>query len=189
MFVLFVAAPHTGLRGLRPAPHRHRGFTLIEVMIVIAIVLALSGLIGVALFRQRDAAKADTVKIDMNSLKAGLDLFRLDYDRYPSDEEGLAVLWDKTKLSASSGGDTEADTAKWKGYMKEAMPNDKWGSPWGYRQVSEHGDETTYDLWSYGPDKQDGTDDDIVSWNKEGEGMGADSSGGAPPPPPPPPGG
>jgi general secretion pathway protein G len=159
---------------------RHRGFTLIEVMIVIAIVLALSGLIGVALFRQRDAAKADTVRIDMNSLKAALELFRLDYDRYPTDEEGLAVLWDKTKLS---DGGNEADSAKWKGYMREPMPNDRWGNPWGYRQVSEHGDETRFDLWSYGPDKQDGTDDDITSWTKDGD-LGA-GSGSAPPPPPP----
>jgi general secretion pathway protein G len=174
-----------GVERRRPPVRVRAGFTLIEVMIVIAIVLALSGLIGVALFRQRDAAKADLVRTDMNSLKAALDLFRLDYDRYPTDEEGLAVLWDKNKLSASSGGDTEADAAKWKGYMKDPLPNDKWGSAWGYRQVSEHGDETKFDLWSFGPDKQEGTEDDIVSWNKDGAAGGDSSSGGAPPPPPP----
>ncbi len=154
---------------------RTSGFTLIEVMIVIAIVLALSGLIGVALFRQRDAAKVDLVKTDMNSLKNALNLFRLDFDRYPTEEEGLSVLWDSSLL------ESETDTAKWKKYLTEPMPTDKWGSPWGYRQISEHGDETMYDLWSYGPDKQEGTDDDITSWSSA---AGAGGEGEMLPPPP-----
>ncbi|MFN0132314.1 MAG: type II secretion system major pseudopilin GspG [Phycisphaerales bacterium] len=141
----------------RPTPVR-RAFTLIEVMIVIAIILALTGLIGVALFNRRDDAKRDTVLIDINSMKAAMDLFRHDFERYPKDEEGVKVLWDKTAL------DAEADQTKWKGYLKEPMPTDRWGSPWGYRQASEHGDETKFDLWSYGADKQDGTEDDLNSW-------------------------
>lgn len=153
------------------------GFTLIEVMIVIAIVLALSGLIGVALFRQRDSAKIDLVKTDMNSLKNSLNLFRLDFDRYPTDEEGLKVLWDSSVLAS------ETDTAKWKKYLTEPMPNDKWGNPWGYRQISEHGDETMYDLWSYGPDKQEGTDDDITSWSSSEGGEGGEGDMLPPPPP------
>jgi general secretion pathway protein G len=161
---------HAGIR---------RAFTLIEVMIVIAIVLALSGLIGVALFRQRDAAKADLARTDMNSLKQALDLFRLDFDRYPSDEEGLKALWDKSAMTS------ETDQAKWKGYMRDPMATDKWGSPWGYRQVSEHGDESKYDLWSYGPDKQEGTDDDLNSWSS----TEADGEAGEVPPPPPAPSG
>ena len=135
------------------------GFTLIEVMIVIAIILALTGLIGVALFSRRDEAKKDTAKIDMNNIKSALDFFRHDFDRYPKDEEGLAVLWDKSTL------DPEADATKWHEYLKAPMPNDRWNHPWGYRQQTEHGDDTTkYDLWSYGPDGQEGTEDDINSW-------------------------
>lgn len=151
----------------RRTPIARRAFTLIEVMIVIAIILALSGLIGVALFSRRDDAKRDTVKIDLNNVKQALDLFRHDFERYPKDEEGVKVLWDKTAL------DAEADQTKWKGYLKEPMPTDRWGSPWGYRQVSEHGDESRFDLWSYGPDKQDGTEDDLTSWTtSSGDGSG-----------------
>ena len=156
------------------------GFTLIEVMIVIAIVLALTGLIGVAVFSRRDEAKKDTAKIEMNTIKQALDFFRNDFDRYPKDEEGIAVLWDKSKL------DPEVDAAKWKGYLKDPLPNDRWGHAWGYRQQSEHSDDVTrYDLWSFGPDGQEGTDDDITSWSilatEGGTGdAGAPPSGGTP---------
>ncbi len=141
------------------------GFTLIEVMIVIAIVLALTGLIGVAVFSRRDEAKKDTAKIELNTIKNAMMLFRNDFDRWPTDQEGVKVLWDKTVL------ESEAEPTKWKGYLNDPLPNDRWGSAWGYRQKSEHGDETKYDLWSFGPDKQEGTDDDINSWSS-GTGSG-----------------
>jgi len=152
------------------------GFTLIEVMIVIAIILALTGLIGVALFSRRDEAKKDTARIELNNIKSALDFFRLDYDRYPKDEEGIAVLWDKSKL------DPEADATKWHEYLKAQMPNDRWGHPWQYKQQSEHLDDTTkFDLWSYGPDGQDGTDDDIKSWTEPGAEGATGGSSTAPP--------
>src|SRR5688572_27053967 len=80
-----VAMRTTGFRNSRQT-RGFRAFTLIEVMIVIAIILALSGLVGVALFRQRDSAKVDLARTDMLSLRDSLDFFRLDFDRYPSDE-------------------------------------------------------------------------------------------------------
>lgn len=144
--------------------YRRGGFTLIEVMIVIAIVLALTGLIGVAVFSRRDEAKKDTAKIELNNIKSAMMLFRNDFDRWPTDQEGVKVLWDKTVL------DSEAETTKWKEYLNEPMPKDRWGNEWGYRQKSEHGDESKYDLWSFGPDKQEGTDDDINSWSAGGAG-------------------
>jgi general secretion pathway protein G len=153
------------------------GFTLIEVMIVIAIILALSGLVGVAVFAQRDSAKKDTAKVELNTIKRGLEMFRLDFDRWPKDEEGLAVLWDKSKL------DPESDATKWKQYLTDPMPNDRWGHAWGYKQVSEHqSDDTKYDLWSNGPDGQEGTDDDITSWSTAGAEGGTGSTAEAPPP-------
>ncbi len=157
-------------RGQRRSKAR-RAFTLIEVMIVIAIILALSALVGVALFSRQKEAKSSLAQIDMNTLKKGLQQFYLDFDRFPSDEEGLAVLWSKESLSA------EGDQAKWKKYLEEPMANDRWGHPWGYRQSSEHGDDSKYDLWSVGPDGQEGTDDDITSWPKEGAEGGSSSSG------------
>jgi general secretion pathway protein G len=154
-----------------------RGFTLIEIMIVIAIIVALGALIGINLFAQRDEAKKGTVKIQMQQIAQGLRLFRLEYDRYPTDQEGLAVLWSKETL------DADAPQDKWKKFVEQAIPTDGWGQPWGYRQVSEHGDESTYDLWSNGPDKQEGTEDDITSWTAGDSGTGGTGGGAEPPPP------
>lgn len=153
-----------------------RGFTLIEIMIVIAIILALGALIGINLFAQRDEAKKGTVQVQMQGLQQGLKFFRLAYDRYPTDQEGLAVLWSKETL------DPEAAQDKWKMFVEKPVPNDGWGTPWVYKQISEHGDESTYDLSSSGPDKQEGTEDDITSW---GTGAGGSGQGGDEPPPPP----
>jgi general secretion pathway protein G len=164
-------------RGLRAA------FTLIEVMIVIAIVLALTGLVGYAVLGRRDEAKRDFGKIDLNTISGGLKMFRLDYDRYPTDDEGLKVLWDKSALSA------DADQTKWHAYLEAPMPNDRWGTPWNYKAAGEHGDGTTYDLSSNGPDKQSGTDDDLTSWSNTGQGGASGASGSneeAPPPKAPP---
>lgn len=142
-------------RDTRRLAHRRRAFTLIEVLIVIAIVLALSSLVGLAVIARARESKRDLCRINMNTIHHGMRLFFLDFDRYPTDEEGLRVLWDKTALAA------EEDQSKWRRYLESPMPADPWGSPWGYRQVSAQGDQTMYDLWSYGPDRQDGTEDDI----------------------------
>lgn len=152
---------------------RGGGFTLIEVMIVIAIILALTGLIAVNVLGRQKQAKTDLAKIDLNNIKSALKQFRLDFDRYPKEEEGIKVLWDKTALTVEN----EADEAKWHKYLEEPIPMDRWGKDWNYRPVSEHGDEDMYDLWSVGPDGEEGTDDDVVSWSKEAEGGGTTTSG------------
>jgi general secretion pathway protein G len=152
-----------------------RGFTLIEVMIVILIVLLLGGLVAWNLMGTKDQAKADIVKIQMQSIQDALKQFRFTHDRYPTDEEGLKVLWDKEAMT------DEQELKSWKKLLEKPLPMDQYGNEWGYRQVSEHGDEDTYDLWSYGKDKQEGTDDDIVSWEPEedsGAGETAPSKGG-----------
>jgi general secretion pathway protein G len=156
---------------------RARGFTLIEVMIVIAIVLALTAIVGIALFGRKEQADASLAQTDINTMKNALKLFRLDFNRWPTDEEGVRVLWDKEAL------DAEADVALWKKYLEEPLPEDRWGNEWGYRQISEREDETEYDLWSYGPNGEDesGEGDDITSWRKDAEG---DTGGGLMAPPP-----
>jgi len=148
------------------------GFTLIEVMIVILIVLALGGLVAFNLLGTKEKADADIGKIDRNTLQAALKQFRFEHGRYPTDEEGLRALWEKEALT------DEADLAKWSKLIEKPMPQDRWGNEWGYRQLGEHGDETMYDLWSYGPDKQEGTPDDIVSWDAAADGEDGDPAGG-----------
>jgi len=117
----------------------------------------------------KEDAQASIVRIQMNTIQDALKQFRFVYDRYPTDEEGLKVLWDKAGMA------DEGEAKKWKGFLEKPVPKDNYGNEWGYRQKSEHGNEDTYDLWSYGKDKQEGTDDDIVSWEKD-----ADTNGAAP---------
>jgi general secretion pathway protein G len=148
-----------------------RGFTLIEVMIVILIVLMLGGLVAWNLMGTKEDAQAGVVKIQMNTIQDALKQFRFVYDRYPTDEEGLKVLWDKTVMT------DETDSKKWKPFLEKPVPKDNYGNEWGYRQKSEHGNEDTFDLWSYGKDKQEGTDDDIVSWDKDADANGSSGSG------------
>lgn len=143
---------------------RGRGFTLIEILIVIAIIVALGGLVAVNLLGKKKDAKIGLAKTDLNTLRMGLKGFSVKYDRFPTDEEGLEVLWSKDKL------DSEADQTKWAKELESPMPNDQWGKPWGYRQKSEHGEEDSFDLWSNGPDGEEGTEDDITSWPKEDAG-------------------
>ena len=71
---------------------------------------------------------------------------------------------------------TEEDEAKWRRFLTKPVPNDLWGNPWGYRPESEFG--LRYDLWSNGPDGEEGTDDDITNWTAEDE---AGGGFGAPP--------
>lgn len=152
-----------------------RAFSLIEVMIVIAIILAISGLVALTLFGRRDQAEADLAKVELRNIQQALKLFRLDFARYPTDEEGVAVLWDKERL------DPDADQNAWHEYLESPMPKDRWGSEWGYRQQSEETEDTTkYDLWSFGPDREEGTEDDIASWKVAG--TEDDQGGGLPPP-------
>src|SRR3954470_15699195 len=110
---------------------RRRGFTLIEVMIVILIVLMLGGLVAWNLLGTKEDAQANIVKIQMNTIQDALKQFRFVYDRYPTDEEGLKVLWDKAGMA------DEGEAKKWKGFLEKPVPKDNYGNEWGYRQKSE----------------------------------------------------
>jgi len=158
-----------------------RAFTLLEVMIVIVIILAIAGLVTVNLMGSRKKATEGQVKIQLTSIRDALNQFNLDFNRYPTDDEGLSVLWDKTKMTE------EADQSKWRAYMDTPIPTDDWGTAWVYRQTGEMAPEGKFDLLSNGPDKEEGTEDDINVWPKSAlEGVdGAGSSSDAPPPPPP----
>lgn len=149
-------------------------FTLFEVMIVIAIIVAIGGLVGLSVLSRKKDADKDLARAQIKSIEDALEGFHLKYDRWPTEEEGLAVLWSKDTLSP------DADATKWSAELKAPIPTDKWGSPWGYRPVSEHGDETKFDLWSNGPDKQEGTEDDIKNWSDENDTGGTGSAPSSP---------
>lgn len=143
----------TGRR--RRARHHTRGFTLVEILVVITIIGLIMALVGPRVINYLGEAKVKAAKIQIESFGSALDLFYLDAGRYPSSSEGLAAL-------AQRPGGANA----WNGpYLKgAAVPKDPWGRPYIYRSPGEHG---PYDITSYGADGQEGgtgTAADIVSW-------------------------
>ena len=131
-----------------------RGFTLLELLVVMVIIGLLAGYVGPKLFGQIGKSETKAAKAQIDALSKALDQYRIDVGRYPSTEQGLAALVQKP-----------ADEAKWQGpYLAKNVPPDPWGKPYLYRAPGQHGD---YDLLSYGRDGQpggDGDNDDVVSW-------------------------
>ncbi len=131
------------------------GFTLVEILVVLAILALLVGLVGPRVMKQLGGAKSDTARLQIDDFGAALDLFYLDVGRYPDTQEGLEAL----VISP-------ANTLKWDGpYLKKKkIPMDPWGTEYQYQSPGQHGD---YDLYSYGADNSpggDGDNSDIVSW-------------------------
>lgn len=130
-----------------------RGFSLIELMIVMIILGLIASLVGPRLFGKLGKAKQKTAKTQIEMLMATLDAYRLDVGSYPTEQEGLAALM------KNPGIDT------WDGpYLKKEVPVDPWGESYAYRNPGEHGE---VDVFSYGADKKSGgekEDADIGSW-------------------------
>jgi general secretion pathway protein G len=145
---------------------RRRAFTLIEVMIAIAIVVALIAIVGINVIGQRDTANQGQAKIQMSNIENGLQNFYLAFNRFPTDDEGLAVLWSRDALVV----ETEEEEALWQPFLEKPASQDPWRNEWGYRSEPEFG--MRYDLWSNGPDGEEGTDDDITNWTDEDEAGG-----------------
>ena len=138
---------HTGLRPLR-------GFTLLELLVVLVILGLLVGYVAPRYFGQIGKSEAKVARAQVDALEKALDTYRLDVGRYPSSEMGLEVL-----MTAPG------NEPKWQGpYLKKAVPLDPWGKAYQYKSPGEHGE---YDLLSLGKDgKPGGTgeDADITSW-------------------------
>ncbi len=144
-------------RGMPSARRSERGFTLVEMLVVITIISLIMALVGPRVLNYLTDAKIKTAKIQIASFENALDLYYLDANRYPSTSEGLRALVERP------GG-----TVVWTGpYLKgNTVPNDPWGKPYVYRSPGEHG---PYDIMSYGADGQQGgtgADGDITSWTR-----------------------
>jgi len=138
----------------RPLLSGMRGFTLLELLVVLVIIGMLAAFVAPNFFKQIGKSEVKTAHAQLDALKKALDQYRLDMGRYPTTEQGLAVLME------SPGG-----TTKWSGpYLMKAVPLDPWEHAYVYRCPGEHGE---YDLLSYGKDGQPGGTgeaEDIVSW-------------------------
>ena len=123
-----------------------RGFSFIEVMVVIIILGLLSSVVGVYLFDSAEKAKADATKTQIRGLETALDLYRLHNSRYPSSEQGLKALLEKPEVGFIP--------KNWNGpYLRgNNLPEDGWDNP--FRYISENGNE--YEIISLGADGIDG---------------------------------
>jgi general secretion pathway protein G len=133
---------------------RQKGFTLIEVMVVVAILGLLAAMVVPNLIGRDEEARVNKAKQDISSLENALDLYRLDNFAYPSTDQGLEALVEKPS------GSPEPKRYKEGGYIKK-LPTDPWGNPYQYLRPGTHG---ATDVYSFGPD-QTPSDDDIGNWN------------------------
>ena len=147
----------TSQRASRRARRRRseRGYTLIEILVVLTIIGLLMALVGPRVLNYLTESKVKTARIQIQSFASALDLFYLDAGRYPTSAEGLGVL-----VRPTTG------ITVWNGpYLKGGIvPTDPWGKPYVYRSPGEHG---AYDVVSFGSDGQEGgtgTAADITSW-------------------------
>ena len=134
---------------------RQRGFSLLELLVVLVILGLLAGLVGPQVLKHLDTAKSKTATLQMEELSAALDLYRLEVGRYPNTSEGLVALIEQPSQASS-----------WNGpYLKKkVIRNDPWGYPYVYQSPGEH---SVYDLSSLGADNRpggEGENTDLNHW-------------------------
>ena len=136
-----------------------RGFTLIEILVVIIVLGLLAALVGPRILGRVSEAKTATARTQIELLGLALDNYRLDNGSYPTSEQGLEALQEKPTR--------EQIPLSWRGpYLKKAVPLDPWGRPYIYKSPGEH-NATGYDLSTLGRDGQPGGEDedaDITNW-------------------------
>lgn len=139
----------------RLTTHASRGFTLIELMVVLVIIGVLASLVVPSVLDRVDEAKVTAARTDVNSLMEAMKRYRLDNQRYPTSEQGLQALVAKPT--------TGPIPPNWKPTL-DKLPNDPWGRPY---QFANPGVKGPIDVFSYGADGQaggEGKDEDIGSW-------------------------
>jgi len=139
-----------------------KGFTLVEIMVVVIIIGILAALVIPQFAGRTEDAKKAAAHTQIDSLfGSALDMYEADNGNYPTTEQGLDALRNQPS--------SEPAPKNWKGpYLKSDVPNDPWGTPYVYTSPGVH-NPSSYDLASNGPDRQEGTDDDINNWAKKNQ--------------------
>ncbi len=135
------------------------GFTVIEVMLVLVILMVLASLAGVAVNTQRKSAFIRAAGVQIGMFETPLEAYRLDIGKLPTTQQGLE------SLREAPSDLTNPD--KWQGpYLSKPIPNDPWDNAYQYESPGKH-EADMPDIWSWGPDGIDGTDDDISNTPEE----------------------
>jgi len=133
-----------------------RGFTLIELMLVLVILSVLAMVVVPRFTSRSQEARVTAARTDIANLEVCLDALEIECARYPTTQEGLQAL-----VTQPSG------LKDWHGpYIKRGVPNDPWGKPYVYKFPGEK-NTSYYDLYSLGPDGQEGGGDDIDNWSQQ----------------------
>lgn len=131
---------------------RRAGFTLIEILVVIAVISILAALVAPNVFQHVGSAKDAAARSQIEMLGAALDAYRLDNGRYPTSSQGLDALWQVPTA--------EPRPSNWRGpYLRKAVPLDPWGNPYVYASPGES-NPRGYDLVSLGADGMPGGEGD-----------------------------
>lgn len=158
--VNFAIAPYrTALRACA-AVRKNRGFTLIEIMVVVVILGILAALVAPNVIRRVDDAQIAKAKQDIRSIETALNLYRMDNFKYPTSEQGLQALVQQPN---------DPTVRNWKagGYLSGGLRKDPWGNDYKYVSPGTQGE---YDLFTLGADDQqggEGTNADIGNWNMD----------------------
>ena len=142
----------------RRAPLIQKGFTLIEIMVVVVILGILTALVAPQVIRRIDDAQVAKFKQDLRAYETAFNLFRLDNFKYPTTDQGLKAL-------VANPGDATIRNWKAGGYI-DGLKQDPWGNDYHYQYPGTHGKE--YDLWTLGADNQEGGEGvnaDVGNWD------------------------
>lgn len=152
----FYRRPHcwlTSFSGMKRS--RRSAFTLMELLLVLAILLVIAGLVVPKLAGRQKSANIDATKVSIEGLQQAIQLYSIDHDgKTPTSSEGLTVLTQMMKKDP-----------QWRGPYLDKEPVDAWGGPFQYRCPGSH-NKDGFDIISSGPDKTVGTEDDIGNWEK-----------------------
>ncbi|MDH4108838.1 MAG: type II secretion system major pseudopilin GspG [Gammaproteobacteria bacterium] len=143
---------------MNPRSRRQRGFTLIEIMVVVIILGILAAIVAPNVIGRVGEAQVTAARQDLRSIESALKLYRLDNFSYPTTEQGLEALVAKP---------ADPNVRNWKGPYVERVPRDPWGNPYLYLSPGNNGEIDIYTMGRDGRPGGEGEDADIGNWNLE----------------------